>query len=888
MEILNDRVAQVGRLNNSIAGWLAERRRLEEQYAAGLRGLARRNIDDVDLGIFSVPWAAITGSMDTLADAHTTLATRVEQDIERPLKEYATHNREMQNMSTVQGNLNAMAKEMEKAAEKTEKLLGKGEKADANKVANATSDLDNARVQWDAQAPYVFESLQALDEKRVNQLRDMLTQLQTLETDQVEKSRVAAEQCLNVLLNVETADEIKTFALRSVNAKPRAPQRASFMPAMPGSSGSASGATPSSRNAPSNDAASEVSESTPEPKKGFAKGLKRFGTVISRRRESKMPSSLPSTAESPEERKPKSSPFARMGRSKDSYGLEPPREEPSTLQRPSSPLRMGSGILESPVSRDPPQLGEIPHLNGNSAQGSTTNNYPNGGHHSDLADLEPPKPYAAPTAQPTRDSEGFSVPPADVDPISQAQAEAAAEAPQYNVNIRQAPIEEEGGEAALASLASKLVCSSPSMTNTSQTDTSQQAPPPVSRRAGTVRGRRDARNSAVPGTYASPEPLAAESPSTISDERTYTANRLDPNNNPAQMAAPHPTQLAAASSSTSLTQPPPGGVSGGAIAGGAVAGGALAGGAFAAGSASQSQSQSFMPSPDAPQSPTFRPSSRLEDNQSIRSGRSTASQGLSKHADLHDPGLTSSTIETVSARFENGQLTTSSLIGEIALGFNGPPNADQESIRLENFSLLDKIAPNPLILRPSPSGTEGEYALNIPTLGRSNAIAFKYQLHAEDTAAYTPLLVQPICKIEENQASIIVNYSLNPSFFSAGPVILSNLTIALTLEGAKAASCLSKPVGTFSREKGLIFWHLGDVTLTPGAAAERLLARFPTDTMAKGGNVEARWEVQGASSGVAVAMLKAGADPFADSDEGSSWTTVNGVRKMVAGSYGGK
>lgn len=455
VDVLNERVTQVGRLNNSIASWLAERRMVEEQYAAGLRKLARRNIDEADLGIFSVPWSAMTGCMDTLAEAHATLANRVEVDIERPLRDYASQNREMQQMNNVQGNLNAIAKEMEKAAEKTEKLLAKGEKADANKVANATSDLDNARVQWDAQAPFVFESLQSLDERRVNQLRDMLTQLQTLETDQVEKSRVAAEQTLNVLLNVETADEIKTFALRAVNAKPRAAQRASFMPALPGSSSG----TPA-RPAATNDAASEVSESTPEPKKGFAKGLKRFGTVISRRRESKMPATLPSMAESTEERKPKSSPFGRMGRSKDSYGLDPPQEEPSASQRPHSPLRMGSEILESPISRDPPQLGEIPRLNGNSAQGSSTNNYTDGSHQSDLANLDPPKAYSRPTLEPPRDSDGFSVPPASADPISQAQAEAAAETPQFNVNIRQAPIHEEGGEAALASVATKLVCQS--------------------------------------------------------------------------------------------------------------------------------------------------------------------------------------------------------------------------------------------------------------------------------------------------------------------------------------------------------------------------------------------------------------------------------------------
>lgn len=348
-------------------------------------------------------------------------------------------------------------------------------------------------------------------------------------------------------------------------------------------------------------------------------------------------------------------------------------------------------------------------------------------------------------------------------------------------------------------------------------------------------------------------------------ERSITANRLDPNN----ISAAHPTQFAADTSSSSLVQTHPGGIPGGVLAGGAAP-------------------QSFMPSPDVPQSPTFRPSSRLEDNQSIRSGRSTASQGLSKHPDLHDQGLTSSIIETISARFENGQLTSSSIIGEIALGFNGPPTVDQESVRLENFTMLDKIAPNPLILRPSPSGTEGEYALNLSVLGRGNAVAFKYQLRAEDTAAYAPLVVQPICKIEEDKASIIVNYSLNPAFSSTEPVVLSNLTIALTLEGAKATTCLSKPVGTYSKEKGIIFWNLGDVTLQPGDSGDRLLARFPTEGMAKGGSVEARWEVQGKGSGVGVQMLKGGADPFADGDEGSSWRGVSGVRKIVAGGYGGR
>lgn len=124
-------------------------------------------------------------------------------------------------MSTISGNLASMAKDIDKAQKSTDRLQTKGNKAATGKVANASSDLENAQQQWDSQAPYVFENLQALDETRLNHLRDVLTQYQTHEVDLVERNRVTAESCLNVLLNVETQDEIKTFVLRTLSGKQR-------------------------------------------------------------------------------------------------------------------------------------------------------------------------------------------------------------------------------------------------------------------------------------------------------------------------------------------------------------------------------------------------------------------------------------------------------------------------------------------------------------------------------------------------------------------------------------------------------------------------------------------------------------------------------------------
>ena len=150
--------------------------------------------------------------MQTLAESHAVLASKLEADVERPLREYQVKNREMQNMSTIQGNLASVAKDVDSAHRKASKLSGG--KSSANKVANATSDVEAANQQWECQAPYVFEQLQSLDETRINHLRDVLTQLQTHEVDLVERNRISAESCLNALLNIDTSDEISTFVAR--------------------------------------------------------------------------------------------------------------------------------------------------------------------------------------------------------------------------------------------------------------------------------------------------------------------------------------------------------------------------------------------------------------------------------------------------------------------------------------------------------------------------------------------------------------------------------------------------------------------------------------------------------------------------------------------------
>jgi len=130
-------------------------------------------------------------------------------------------------MPTIQGRLASMVRDVDAAQRNNDRLKSKSGRTDGS-----ARDVQEATAQWDTQAPYIFEKLQVVDENRLAHLRDVLTQFQTHEVDQVERNRVTAEQCLNSLLNVEVEEEIGKFA--QMCAEGRAPipdtRRTSRMP----------------------------------------------------------------------------------------------------------------------------------------------------------------------------------------------------------------------------------------------------------------------------------------------------------------------------------------------------------------------------------------------------------------------------------------------------------------------------------------------------------------------------------------------------------------------------------------------------------------------------------------------------------------------------------
>lgn len=757
----------------------------------------------------------------------------------------------MQAVNNSQQNISSIAKELSAAQKKADKANVKG----GRKADEASTSVDQAAQQWESQAPYVFEQLQALDERRVNNLRDVLTQFQTHEVDQVERNRASAESCLNALLNLETADEIRTFAAKVAGGRAglgrrRSSAAASTRPAT--SSLQVPPAPPPPRltqdRSVHRQSSQDVTPQLPEtPQKSKLGGLKRLGTVMNRRK-SMAPPPPPS-----EKKKEKRSlmPFRRGDSSRSFQDLEetgadlsrgPTNEQASLSQIQSAETASREQLPPQPIVEETQPMvngtSNNPFMQSQQMQQPIDQSQPQQGPLSmTMQPLTPQQPASATSPQ---FSPPQGPPPIQSDPIARAQQEAAATTPTEmdesarNFAIRDKPIQEDESEAQLA------------MTNMANQLRMQAQSSGVNRTMGSVRGRRDVRNTMfIPSGVDTSAIAAATTP-------------------PATQASPAPSDLA-----SPISRPPP---------------------------------------------RTILEDQPLSDTHSVHSSHSLTN--IAHHPDLHSPGLNASIIETINTWFSESGVSKSFITGEIALSYNpststSPPAG--ETIRLTHFELLEKVAANPTFVT-SPKSIENEdqagtYSIALSSIRKPTpTVGLKYQLHLDETnlAAYSPLLLTPAWQILEGQTSVILLYSLNPTFAVQGldSLTLRNVTITIALDpntpgDARAQSAMMAPTShaSFRRKigAGAVSWKFPELVLS--GTQERMLVRFMTGTgTAKRGSIDVRFEggsrsasdvgVERRVEGVAGA---GGSDPFADADAdekvGDGWEGVDVKRGMVSGKY---
>ncbi|KAK2772782.1 hypothetical protein FQN53_004452 [Emmonsiellopsis sp. PD_33] len=883
--ILNERIRLISKINTDIADWLSERRKIEEAYALGLRRLARRPQQDggSSLGVFQLPWQRIISSTESLAQSHETLSHEIETDVERPLREYAIKNRDMQSMSTMQTDLANLAKELESAKKKADKLKDRGPKA-AAKSSAAISAAQDVAQQWESRAPFVFEQLQAVDEHRLNHLRDVLTQFETHEVDQIERNRQTAETCLNALLNVQTDDEIRTFVAKATGGRAPEPRRSIAqtsttsppttaqehsepLPPPPRIQDDAASQRSGRSNRGRLGIATEQSPPLPQQRHTPLGGLKRLGTVMGRRKSVVQPSGGATT--SPER---KFRPFTSFRRNDSTRNFHQVNAQPNSGNTLAPTTSRDETSLRPTSSREPSRTDSIPQTR----QRPLTPNgavIPEGTAVEDTPETKTDSVHQAPSHRQT-DSEGYSARPDSLDEISRVQKEAAAtEEPGLNLTIRDQPIQEDEGEAKLA------------MNEMANTLRLQAQHSGLSRGTGTLRGRRDVRNTIF------------------------------------------------------IPNPPPAGED------------VLQGLGAAPGITSAPAPISPLSASKAVASPTgAHEDHALSDTTSIHSSQTLHSlSGPISHPELSEPGLNASIVETVNAWFSEGAVTRSFVVGELALAYNSTtkPPSTPELVRLNNFQILEKVAANPVFVTEaaqSDKGKEkvtgddekkGEYLVSLPSIARSiPTVAFKYQIHLDPSnlSAYCPVLFSPVWNLEEFQASVIINYSINPKFISALPstaLTLKNVVLTVNLdlapeedpvtkqprEVARATGAVMYPNtgAAFRRKISAVTWKIPELEVSPSGDG-RFLARFATTvSWPRKGKVEAKFDVPNANSGDRLAIsaqtttatgggpVTKEDDPFADETLGTSngtaaaadepkpvektWSEVSTRRTLAAGRY---
>ncbi|CCU74278.1 BAR superfamily protein [Blumeria hordei DH14] len=869
---LNERVKKIGKVNAEVADWLQERRKVESIYAASLRKLARRPLQDVgnDMGVFDSPWRQIMAATDDIARFHSDFAECIDKDIEQPLRNFTTTNSEMSGITTMQGNILSLSKELEEAQDKIEKLNRRGTKVNVHKADLASNRLQAAIQQWEAQAPFVFETLQALDERRLNHLRDVLTQYQTHEADINERIRKSVESTLKFLLDVDTEIEIKNWSQAGAPGKSLLKSN---------SSGGANSSAVPPQTASSFHGDNQSENSLPNKgESGEKKKLQRIGTIFTRRRQS-VHSVFRSS--SPVSKNGFQS-FGRVSSSRGGRSIPSPRAS-------STHLRETDGRLCS-LPESPPSASLTHENNGNTLhaidlpQRKSSLPAPSGTGHIESTEVPETEPTnglsPSHTAEIQVDDEGFTIPPPQNDPISQAEQEIAqSEQPQFKLNIRKDPILEQDSDAEAA------------LSNVTNTLRSAQISTP-SRKSGTFRGRRDIRNTVLLSTGESLG-ITPEYPERTSFESTPSV----------------PATLPLASTGTTPSKP-------------------ISSGSFS------SEPISTVPIPPDLSSLTTSPLNSLNqtialsnlslgeqsaiagsDSISIRSGHSLTNKTSLQHPEINSSGLSCSIIETLAISFDGEEIQTKFMTGEISLIYN--PVAEVESttipthekIKITNYSRIKAIKSNRMVVDPVFPENSDQYTVNLPSVTSKAAVAFSYQVNtSEPEMTPAPLLIKRTWKNQGDKLGLIIEYSLNPEF-SSTPISFTNLILIARYTASRAIYCQLKPSGTHVRESCLAYWRLGDVILD--GTWLKAVARFTgTEGSApEPDRIEAKWEINGMknliTSGINIQKFDSvrntdykdteNENPFSDKDLTSSdkvtkqlgvdWKTIETVKRLVSGKY---
>ncbi|AGO12212.1 AaceriAEL147Wp [[Ashbya] aceris (nom. inval.)] len=268
-------------------------------------------------------------------------------------------------------------------------------------------------------------------------------------------------------------------------------------------------------------------------------------------------------------------------------------------------------------------------------------------------------------------------------------------------------------------------------------------------------------------------------------------------------------------------------------------------------------------------------------------------QSLFQHTELTSLGLNASIGEVINAKFKDGILSSSQLIGEIALNYISSDSTGNSLpldiiLKIESAEQFDKIIVNHTILERTTDENNIIYKLAPQFIFGKTLGALKYSLKSP----LVPIAIHPVWRFEQTQASVMLTLKI----FSGLPavvreLVLEDLIVSVAIDNTVAKSALSKPQGSFSKEKRRITWRFKEPLVLKRDSEERLVARFLTEGVAQESQkgVQAKFTIRGLQLGGGLVLRSQEVtleDPFG-SEAADVWNDVTTSRTLVAGAYYG-
>ncbi|EDO18539.1 hypothetical protein Kpol_2001p44, partial [Vanderwaltozyma polyspora DSM 70294] len=275
--------------------------------------------------------------------------------------------------------------------------------------------------------------------------------------------------------------------------------------------------------------------------------------------------------------------------------------------------------------------------------------------------------------------------------------------------------------------------------------------------------------------------------------------------------------------------------------------------------------------------------------QSVDQHNAVTGQSQFQHSSLENAvfGLNASVAEVINATYKDGLPIEANLVGEVALTYIGnqavsatPPISI--NLKVNNASKFEKVILNHSFLERV---SAEEFKLNPQFINSRTLGALKYSMKT----MVTPVTILPVWNYEPHQASVILTIKMSPTVpTNIQHLVLEDFIVYVSIDNANATSALSKPQGTFSKEKRRITWRFNEPLVLPRNGEQRLIARFMTDGIAKEAHngVQVKFSVKDSSSiQLGSGILLQDQEMDENNPFGGAWKPVNSTRILNAGTY---